>query len=95
MNLFQNQVELEMDIPLILSCLPSLVAIDDVFVDDANLLIDPEFLRAMIVLHFSCNALDLLMELVDLLQLDQKDFVAHNAFDQVDKLLSGQDVQGD
>lgn len=56
-----------MDVSFVLGCLPLLVAIDNVFVDDADLFIDPEVWGAVFVLYFSCDGFYLLMELVYLL----------------------------
>jgi len=82
-----------MNIPFILSSLPSLVIVKDVFIDDSNLLKNQEFLRGVIVFHLTSDSIDLLHELVDLLELDQKDLVANYALDQVHELFSCQDVK--
>jgi hypothetical protein len=84
-----------MNVSLILRCLPPLVAIDNIFIDDANLLIDPEHWGALLVLHFIQDGFCLLVELVNLLQLDQKKLVPDDRFYQADKLFSRQNVQGD
>lgn len=80
LHFLHNEIKLQMDIPLILCRLPSLVTIDNVFVDDPNLLIEPEHLAAVLVLHFSSDGSYMLMELVYLLQLDQKKLVPDNTF---------------
>ena len=69
-----------MDISLILRCLPLLVAIDDVFVDNTDLLIDPEHWAAVLILHFTRDCFYLLMKLVNLLQLDEKELVPDDTF---------------
>jgi hypothetical protein len=79
-NFLHDEIELKMNIPLILGCLPALIIIDNIFVNDANLLIYPETWGAVYVFHFSRNGSDILMELVDLLQLDDKELVPDDTF---------------
>ena len=86
-----------MDIPFILSYLPPLVIIENVLIDDTNLFKNEELLElwGVLVLNLSCNVLNLLHKLIDLLQLDEKDLVADNTLDQVNELFSGQNVERD
>jgi hypothetical protein len=94
-HLLHDEVELKMNIPLILRRLPPLVTIYKVFVNDAYLLNDPERCATVLVFHISRDGYDLLMELVNLFQLDEKELVPDNTFYQWDKLFSCEDVQGD